>query len=188
MSRSSASRLTADEVGAAGEIEGQTECSEVLEQGPDGVNEEGYRERPCRSTSAGGAGADVRLEAPQVFVLIGERVGGLSAALADSLGELNHLVNRLLAVQSHDVVENEAPEVVAGLAGLRRQRLDEHGHHDFGPSLADQRYRAVEVEEDVADLFPGREGNGQLDAGPIGVGFQVIHLGGGFWVGVGGNG
>ncbi len=104
--------LDGGEVGAAGEIEWQTEVSEVLEQGPDGVDEEGIGcDRAVREGS--GAGADVRLEPPQVFVLVGERIAGLAAALADSLGELNHLIDRLLAVQPHDVVEDEAPEVVA---------------------------------------------------------------------------
>ena len=53
---------------------------------------------------------------------------------------------------------------VLGLARLARQRLDEHRHHDLGPSLADQRQRAVEVEQDMADLGARLERTGQLDA------------------------
>ena len=52
-------------------------------------------------------------------MLVGQRLAGLAAALADSIGELNHLIDRLLAVQLHDVVDHEPPKVVVGLAGLR---------------------------------------------------------------------
>ncbi len=89
----------------------------------------------------------------------------LAAALADPLGELDHLVDRLLAVEPHDVVEHHPPDVGLGLAGQARQGLDEHRHHDVGPSLADQRERAVEVEEDVADLGPRRQGTGSSTLG-----------------------
>ena len=57
--------------------------------------------------------------------------------------------------------------VFVGLAGPARQHLDEHRHHDLGPALADQRQRAVEVEQHVADLGARRQGSGQLDAGPL---------------------
>ena len=88
---------------------------------------------------------------------------GLAAALADPLGELDHLVDGLLAVEPHDVVEGQLAAVGLGLARQRRQHLDEHRHHDLGPALADQRQRAVEVEQDVADPGPGREARAEDD-------------------------
>ena len=72
-------------------------------------------------------------------------------------------------------------DVGLGLAGLARQGLDEHGHHDIGPSLADQGKRAIEVEQNVADFRAGHQGNGQLDAGPLGMGFQKERLLGKYW-------
>ena len=51
-------------------------------------------------------------------------------------------------------------ELFLGLARQPRQGLDEHRHHDLGPSLADQRERAVEVEQDVADLGARLQGTG----------------------------
>ena len=56
--------------------------------------------------------------------------------------------------------------VGVGLAGQAREHLDEHGDHDLGPPLPDQRERAVEVEEHVADLGAGLERGGELDARP----------------------
>ena len=47
----------------------------------------------------------------QVFVLVPERLAGLAAALADALGQLDHLVDRLLAVEPHDVVERQPAHV-----------------------------------------------------------------------------
>ena len=57
-------------------------------------------------------------------------------------------------------------QVFVGLAAPAWQGLDEHRHHDLGPALADQRQRAVEVKQDVADLGARSQGSGQLDTGP----------------------
>ena len=121
------------------------------------------------SGERGRAAADVPLQPPQVFVLVSKRLFRPAAALADPFGELNHLVDRLLTVQTHDVVDDHAADVVISLARQPRQGFDEHRNHDVGPSLADQRDRAVEVEEDVADFGARLEGRGQLDAGPAAV-------------------
>ena len=112
-------------------------------------------------------GGDVQfVKAAQVLVLVPERLARLAAALADALGELDHLIDRLLAVESHDVVEDHLPHVVGTFVRDDRQHLDEHRHHDLGPALADERERAVEVEQHVAGLGPRRQRSGQLDARP----------------------
>ena len=49
-------------------------------------------------------------------MLVPERLLGVAAALADAIGELDHLVDGLLAVEPHDVLEREPPAVVLGLA------------------------------------------------------------------------
>ena len=49
-------------------------------------------------------------------MLVPERLAGLAAALADAVGELDHLVDGLLAVEPHDVLERQAAAVVVGLA------------------------------------------------------------------------
>ena len=99
-------------------------------------------------------------------MLVPERLARLAAALANPLGELDHLIDRLLAVEPHDVVEDHLLDLLVGLAGQARKCLDEHRHHDLGPPLADQRQRAVEVEQHVADLGPRLEQGRQLDATP----------------------
>ena len=179
MSRRSASRFHGGEISAAGEVEGETEASEVLEQGSDAVDE-ALIGRDCSAGERGGAGADVRFEAAEVFVLKGQGLIRLAAALADAVGELDHLVDRLLAVQAHDVVEDESAEAFFGFARQAREGLDEHGDHDFGPALADQGDRAVEIEEDMADLRARGQWTRKLDRGPI-----VLRMG---WVDSGSHG
>ena len=165
MSSSSASRLTADSrCRWPGRAAGRAVAGARATAGRAWTSRSSGGDRAAGEP--GGAAADVLFQPAQVFVLVPERLVRLAAALADPLGELDHLVDRLLAVEPHDVVEHHPPDVVLGLAGPARQGLDEHGHHDLGPSLADQRKRAVEVEQDVADLGARRQGNGQLDAGP----------------------
>ena len=124
----------------------------MLEQRPDSVDEQALGRdrtaRPARPCGRRCAASSRR----RYSCLYQSGSSGCAAALADPLGELDHLVDRLLAVEAHDVVEDHAADVGLGLARQPRQGLDEHRHHDLGPSLADQRERAVEVEQDVADL------------------------------------
>ncbi len=110
-----------------------------------------------------GAGTGVLVQPSQILVLVPERLVRLAAALADPLGKLDHLVDRLLTVEPHDVVEDHLAEGVLGLARLTGQDLDEHGDHHLGPALADQRQRPVEVEQDMADLGARLQWLGQLD-------------------------
>lgn len=97
-------------------------------------------------------------------MFVPERLAGLAAPFANAVGKLDHLVDGLFAVEAHDVLEREALAVGVGLARQLRQQLGEHGRHDIGPAFADERERAVEVEEHVADLGPRREAGGELDA------------------------
>jgi len=80
-------------------------------------------------------------------VLVGKRFERLAPAGADLVGQLNHLVNRLLSIQAHDEVANLLRKLRVRLprAGLL-ERLDHHGNHDLRPTLADQGERAVEIE------------------------------------------
>ena len=107
--------------------------------------------------------ADPLVEAAEVLVLVPQRLPRVAAALGDPLGQLNHLEDRLLAVQPHDVVVGQPPEIGVGLVALAGQHLDEHRHHDFRPTLADQRQGAVEIEQDVADFRTGAEARSELD-------------------------
>ena len=88
---------------------------------------------------------------------------GLPPRWRDPLGQLNHLEDRLLAVQPHDVVIGQPPQIGVGLAAAAGQHLDEHRHHHFRPTLADQRQGAVEIEQDIADFRPGAEPRAELD-------------------------
>ena len=152
-------------VGSAGQVKMKTAVAQMFQQRAGPVDQKLLG--PDRAAlEPGRAGADVLLQPPQVFVLVPERLARLAASLLDPLGKLDHLVDRLLAVQAHDVVEHQLPDLVVRLAGKARQGFDEHRHHDLGPSLADQRKRAVEVEEHVADLGARLERGGQLDAAP----------------------
>ena len=106
-------------------------------------------------------------EPPQVLVLVSQRVVRPATAFADPLGELNHLVNGLLTVQTHDVVNDHPANIVISLARQPGQSLDEHRNHDLGPSLPDQGDSAVEVEQDMADLGARLDWSRLLDAWPM---------------------
>src|ERR1051326_6396793 len=106
---------------------------------------------------------DVPIEPSKVFVLIPEWVGRFAAALLDALGELDHLINRLLAVQPHDVVVEQTAAFLLVFLGPRGQHLDEHGHHDFGPALANERKRSVKIKKHVADVRARAESGTQFN-------------------------
>ena len=75
-----------------------------------------------------------------------------AAAAAHLVGQLDHLVDRLPAVEAHDEVLDGGGQLRVALrrAGLA-QHLDHHGDHDLRPALADQRQGAVEVEQHRAE-------------------------------------
>jgi hypothetical protein len=96
-------------------------------------------------------------------VFVPERFLGGAAAILDARGELDHLVDGLLAVETHDIVEAKLAALNLRLAGQRWKHLDEHRHHHLRPALADKRERAVEVEKDVADVGARRETRRKFD-------------------------
>ena len=144
-------------VGAAGQVERQAASfagSPASDRAP-WTSKSSAGDRPL--PQAVDPVVDANVQPAEVFVLVPERLLRLAAALADALGELDHLVDRLLAVEPHDVLEGQLPAIGLGLARQRGKHLGEHRHHDLGPALADQRQRAVEVEQHMADAGPRRE-------------------------------
>ena len=110
--------LDGEFVRPAGEVEGEAAPPQVLQQRPGGVNEQfvggdgavgqpGVRAPMCRPAGAGTRACTtaVRSARPRA---------------PDPLGELDHLVDRLLAVEPHDVVEDHLRELGLGLAGQAR--------------------------------------------------------------------
>src|SRR5205085_4939211 len=84
------------------------------------------------------APGDSLLEPAQILVLIPERLARLAATFPDPVGELNELVDGLLAVQSHDVVGYQLAGLAVRFIRTARQHFQKHGHHDLGPSLSNQ--------------------------------------------------
>ena len=77
------------------------------------------------------------VEPPQVFLFIPQRIARLAAAFFYALGKLNHLIDRLFAVEPHDIVEHKLAHLIVGFARATGQYFREHRHHDFGPAFAD---------------------------------------------------
>ena len=141
-------------VGPAGQVEMKPAVAQVLQQRARAVDQQLRRRGSRRSASPAVRAPMCASSRRRYSCLYQSGSRGWPPRSLDPLGELDHLVDRLLAVEPHDVVEHHLPDLVVGLAGQAREGLDEHRHHDLGPPLADQRERAVEVEEDVADLGP----------------------------------
>lgn len=150
-------------VGSAGEMEAHASPGQMFEEGAGGVDEQGFGIDRF-SGQAGNSFEVAFVEAAEIFAFIPERLARFAAPFAHALGQLNHLIDRLLAVQPHDVFEGDPPGIFLGFSGKQGQGFDEQGDHDLRPSLADQREGAVEVEQDVADLRAGNQGSGQFDS------------------------
>ncbi|MFM1942451.1 MAG: hypothetical protein RI897_1433 [Verrucomicrobiota bacterium] len=150
-----------DFVGAAGEVEVQVGLLEAIHERGAAVDEEVIGLDGAGFESVDSV-VDADVEAAEVFVFVPERFLGGAAALFDAIGELDHLVDRLLAVEAHDVVEHQAVERFIRIAFLPGKHFDEHGDHDIGPALADEREGAVEVEDHVTDSGAGLEGGLQF--------------------------
>jgi hypothetical protein len=83
-----------------------------------------------------------------VLVLVGNRVQGLSAAGTDLIGKLHHLVNRLPAIEPHDVIFDVSMQLLARLSGAcGRESIDHHRDHHARPIAANERQRPVEVKQ-----------------------------------------
>jgi len=105
-------------VGSAGQVDRQSALFEVLQQATSPMDEQVVgldRSLPQPANAV----LDPEVEPAEVFVLVPERFPGLAAPLADPRGELHHLVDGLLAVQTHDVLEGEAAAIGLGLTGQR---------------------------------------------------------------------
>ena len=101
-----------------------------------------------------------------VELLVGERVLRRAAARLHLFGQPDHLVDGLLAAQIHHERVADFVELLGGLVGAGlEQHLDHQGHHDLGPTLADQAERAVKVEQDVARRLGRPRLADDLDAG-----------------------
>src|SRR5438105_14635560 len=97
---------------------------------------------------------DALFEPAKVLMLVPERLARRSAAFSNPFRELDHLVNRLLAIEPHDVLITKPAALFLSFARPRRQHLHEHGNHHFGPALADERERTVEIKQHMADSPP----------------------------------
>ena len=146
---------------SAGQVEGQTASLEQGEQLFGAVPRGSARgSAPAQRSEPAG---DAFVQPAQIFVFVPERLARLSAAFANALGELDHLVNRLLAVEPHDVVLQESVHVGFGFTRPLRQHLGEHRQHDLGPAFADQRQGPVEIEQHVRQVGARPEMVGEFD-------------------------
>jgi len=100
--------------------------------------------------------ADLPVEALQVGALVLERIEGLAAIAADLIGQLDHLVDRLLPGQAGDALLDACTELVHGLA-LRNigEDFHHHGDHHIHPAGSDERDGAVKIEEADAGVSGG---------------------------------
>ncbi len=80
-------------------------------------------------------------------LFVGQRIARRTAAGLDFLGQADHLVDRLLAVELHDEIPHELRQIARRFVRARgRQLLDHHRDHHVRPAFADQAQRPVEVE------------------------------------------
>ena len=158
---------------AAGQVNGQAALLEPLQQGARAEDGQIVRAQFAVPQSVG-AVADALIEPAKVFVFVPQRLARGAAAFGDAFGQLHHLVDRLLAIQAHDVVEADLAAGGLRLARQAGQHLDEHRHHDVRPALANNRQRAVKIKQDVADVRPGGEGGGEFHPPAESMGRHII--------------
>ena len=95
-----------DFVRAAGEVELESAALKIFEQTMGFINDKMLLVQPAGSNALN-ARSDAFIQAAQIFLFVPKWVFGLATALPDALGQLNHLINGLFAVQPHDVVKHE---------------------------------------------------------------------------------
>ena len=76
--------------------------------------------------------ADPLIEAAEVLVLVPQRLSRDAAALDNPFGQLHHLVNRLLAVEPHDVVIDQPLQIGLALTASAGQDSTNIGTITFG--------------------------------------------------------
>src|SRR5262245_9392519 len=109
------------------------------------------------------ARTDPLLQPAQVIMFVPERFFRLAPSLADSVGQLDHLVNGLLPIQPHDVVIEELANALPALARTSWKHLHKHGQHDLRPTLPNQGQRTVEIKKDMTDPRSRSEALSELD-------------------------
>ena len=87
-------------------------------------------------------------------MLVPERLLRLSTTFADPVGQLHHLINRLLPIQTHDVIICQFLAIFMALSRQSWKDFREHWNHDLRPSLTDDRQGSIEVKKDVRNLWP----------------------------------
>ena len=92
---------------------------------------------------------DSFIKPSQVFMFIPERFLGRTAPLADAVCQLDHLVDGLLPIQAHDVIQTNAFPFGLRLARKGGEHFCEHGGHDLRPALTDDGQGAIKIKDDV---------------------------------------
>ena len=128
-------------VGAAGKVEPQPAPSQIIEKFQRAVNQKSLARRFATANRLDPR-SNAPIETAQIFLLIPQRVLGSAASLANPLGKLDHLINRLLAVEPHDVVDGLAEVGRALASGPRLALMD----------LLSQGERSVDELASAADL------------------------------------
>ena len=134
-------------VGAAGQIQLDPAILK-LGQRLVGMRDEHLSRRHFLRAEGVAARCDPPHEEFVVAVLICQRVLGRAAACANLLGQADHLVNRLFAVELHHEIAGQCRQLGGRLARAGgRQLLNHHGNHHVGPAFADEAQRSVEIEQ-----------------------------------------
>lgn len=91
---------------------------------------------------------DFVIETRQIHVFIFERIQRIATASPDLVGELNHLVHRLLPRKPPDEVFHDGAQVFFLLACLAvEKQLNHHRDHHVHPAGSDQGNRTVKVKK-----------------------------------------
>src|SRR5215207_10830828 len=104
------------------------------------------------------------IESSEVLLLVPKRLFRRPAAVLNSLSKLDHLVNRLLAIQTHDIVVKKRAPLSLRFARSRWQKLHKHRNHHLRPPFTNQRKRAIKIKQYMTDLRTRRKTRCKLDA------------------------
>jgi len=122
--------------------------------------------------------ADCAMEHAQIFLEHVLRIQIRTALFPNSIGTSFHLEDGGFPVQGQDVSEQS---FMNRLAVLGRKAFKENLGHHFRPAVPEPGERAIEIEYDVADLWPGGQTGRGLDLGLQHAGkaklYQLFQLG-----------